>query len=563
MSLTDAPHPLGSRDFDTIVIGTGPGGAAAALALTEAGHSVLLVEKGRNHLIEPHEPFRLMGRYSNDEIKFSVRHFLGPDPAIEPRTFRISEADGDRTFIGEVNSVPSTVGGGGVHADGKTPRFREEDFRLLSERGPVDGAALADWAFGYEDLEPAYAEAERLIGVAGDAGSNPFAAWRSGPFPMPPGAPMYVALRTSEAAERLGLHPYPAPTAANSVPYDGRPACNNCGFCAFSGCPIHAKGDPVALLQRVFKSGRAVLQPETFAVRVVFSGARATGVELLDQQGHRWTQPARSVVIAGGAIESARLLLLSGIEHPWLGRCLMFHFQTFVAGHFPEPLHAHRGRAVTHLHDDHLVADGDSKAAAADADLPWIKGGMVEHAGASHPIIEAKLYPWGARHRASMVASPLRDHLGALVMQGEDLPQMANCVDLDPVVRDARGIPVARVTYQPHRHELVASRHYGKILTEVMTAAGAEWTMRATSPMAEAPYGSDVSPVPMSRHVMGTVRSGPDPATSVCDPWGRLYAAPNVLVADSSLFPTSSGYGPTLTLVALALRNAGAFAGDI
>jgi gluconate 2-dehydrogenase alpha chain len=556
----DAPNPLGARDFDAIVIGTGPGGAAAALALTRAGRSVLLVDKGRNHLIDPEDPSRLMGRFSNDEIKFSVRYFLGPDPLVEPRTFRVSEADGARAFVGEVNSVPSTVGGGGVHADGKVPRFLEEDFRLLSERGAVEGAELADWPFGYDDLEPAYADAERLIGVAGDATSNPFAAWRSDPYPMPPGAPMYVALRTAEAAERFGLHPYPAPTAANSVPYDGRPACNNCGFCAFSGCPIHAKGDPVALLQRVFASGQAALQPETFAARLLFAGGRATGVELVDQHGRRWNQPARSVVVAAGAIETARLLLLSGVEHPWLGRCLMFHFQTYVAGHFREPLHAHRGRAVTHVHDDHLVPDEGSKMAAADADLPWIKGGMVEHAGASLPITEAKLYPWGSMHRTSMAASPLRDHLAALVMQGEDLPQAVNRVDLDPAVRDARGFPVARITYQPHRHELVASRHYGRILAHVMKAAGAEWTMTATSPMADGPYGSDISPIPSSRHVMGTVRSGRDPATSVCDPWGRLHSAPNVLVADSSLFPTAAGYGPTLTLVALALRNAGAFA---
>jgi choline dehydrogenase-like flavoprotein len=187
---------------------------------------------------------------------------------------------------------------------------------------------------------------------------------------------------------------------------------------------------------------------------------------------------------------------------------------------------------------------------------------MVEHAGASLPIAEAKLYPWGASHRGSMTASPLRDRLAALVMQGEDLPQAGNRVDLDPSVRDARGLPVARVTYRAHRHELVASRHYGRILAEVMKAAGAEWTVTATSPMTDAPFGGDISPVPASRHVMGTVRSGRDPATSVCDPWGRLFAAPNVLVADSSLFPTAAGYGPTLTLVALALRNAAAFAAD-
>jgi choline dehydrogenase-like flavoprotein len=55
---------------------------------------------------------------------------------------------------------------------------------------------------------------------------------------------------------------------------------------------------------------------------------------------------------------------------------------------------------------------------------------------------------------------------------------------------------------------------------------------------------------------MGTTRMGTDPATSVCDPWGRVHSVPNVIICDSSPFPTSAGYGPTLTLVALAIRNA-------
>ena len=133
---------------------------------------------------------------------------------------------------------------------------------------------MEDWPLTYADLEPYYAEVERAIGVAGEAGANPFAAWRSGPYPMPPGAPMYGATRSAAAAERLGLHPYAAPTAANSVPYDGRPACNNCGFCAFFGCPIHAKGDPVALLRRAFATGSAELAAETFCL----DDRRTTGV---------------------------------------------------------------------------------------------------------------------------------------------------------------------------------------------------------------------------------------------------------------------------------------------
>jgi gluconate 2-dehydrogenase alpha chain len=551
-----------TRDFDAVIVGSGPGGSAAADVLTAAGWSVLILEKGRNHLIDVDDPTRLVNDYSNDELKFMFRFFLGPDPFLEPRTFRRRGENLDHAHVGEVNSIPTTVGGGGVHADGKVPRFREEDFRLLTERGPVEEASLADWPLGYEDLERYYGEAERLIGVAGDAAANPFAAWRSEGYPMPPGAAMYGATLSSAAAETLGYHPYAAPTAANSVPYDGRPACNNCGFCADFGCPIHAKGDPVAMLRRALATGRAQLWPESFVARLLFANGRATGVEFVDVGGSAHTVMASHVVLAAGAMETPRLLLLSGYQHPLVGRNVMFHFQTYVMGQLPVRVHGHKGRAVTHVHDDHMIADAGSQAAAKEGGLPWIKGGMVEHAGPAHPIAEAKLYPWGALHKRSMRTSNMRERMWGFCMQGEDLPQPANQVDLDPRIRDVRGFPVARLTHAPHRHDLVASAYYATKLSGILDALGAEWTATATSPSTEfGDYGGYISPVPISRHVMGTTRMGPDPQTSVCDPWGRLHELPNVLVADSSPFVTSTGYGPTLTLVALALRNARALAG--
>jgi choline dehydrogenase-like flavoprotein len=59
---------------------------------------------------------------------------------------------------------------------------------------------------------------------------------------------------------------------------------------------------------------------------------------------------------------------------------------------------------------------------------------------------------------------------------------------------------------------------------------------------------------------MGTARMGDDPRTSVCDRWQRLHDVDNVLITDSSVFPTSTGYGPTLTIVALAIRASRALA---
>jgi choline dehydrogenase-like flavoprotein len=153
-----------------------------------------------------------------------------------------------------------------------------------------------------------------------------------------------------------------------------------------------------------------------------------------------------------------------------------------------------------------------------------------------------------------MAGSHIRARLWAFIMQGEDLPYPDNRVDLDPTIRDARGYPVARVTYSPGRHELAASAHYGPRLAAILEEMGAEWTSVSTSPgtgNASSPYS-----VPESRHNMGTVRMGSDPDTSVTDPTGRLHAFDNLVVADSSVFVTSTGYGPTLTLAALAARAA-------
>ena len=552
-------------DCDAIIIGSGPGGATVADVLTAAGWSVIVLEKGRNHLVDlqaPHEPLR---HFANDEIAFTRRHLLGPDPLLEPRTYRRSTGDGNRILTGEVNNLPSTVGGGGVHADAKLPRFREEDFRLRSERGPVAEAHVEDWPLQYDDLEGHYTAVEQAFGVAGEDGANPFAAWRSAPFPMPPGDDMPMAVVSAAAAERAGMHPYRAPTGANSVVYDGRPACVDCGFCGGYGCPVHAKGDPIASLQRALRTGRCEVRPDAYATTILLdgSGRRATGACYLDLTGYPdppvvELRAAQAVVLAGGAFETPRLLLRNGLGGDLVGRFLTYHFQTFTVGIFPQSTGGERGRSVTHLHDDLMIDTPELRAAARAAGLPWLRGGVVEHGSGPGPIDEAGTYPTGEAHLASMADSALRRRLWVFTIQGEDLSQATNRIDLDPTVRDAWGLPAGRVTYSPHRHELAASAHAAPRLEAVMMDAGAEVAFSATSPpQDDIELHAEASPLgiaPSSRHVMGTARMGSDPATSVVSPEQRLWDVENVLVCDSSVFVTASGYNPTLTLAALAHR---------
>jgi choline dehydrogenase-like flavoprotein len=550
-------------DCDAVIVGSGPAGATAADVLTGAGWSVILLEKGRNHLLALESPFEPLGEVGNDEIKFTRRHFLGPDPLLEPRVFRTGE--GEPGDVGEANNLPSTVGGGGFHADGKLPRFREDDFRPLTAAGPVDGADLVDWPLDYGELEPYYAAAERTVGVAGEAGANPFAAWRADPYPMPPGPDMYCAVITSEAATRLGFHPYRAPTGVNSVEYDGRPPCNNCGFCGYYGCPIDAKGDPVAPLRNALRTGRCEIRPEAYVtdVRRDPSGRRARGVRYLDHDLVEHEVSAHHVVLAAGAFETPRLLLRTGLGNPDIvGRYLQYHFQTFVLGLFDHRLHGHRGRSVTHLMDDPIVPDAAALAAARDAGLPFIRGGIVEHGAAGHPIMEATYSPSGPMHARAMTESAMRDRMAVFTMQGEDLPQATNRIELDPVVKDVFGSPAGRVTYRPHRHEIVCAEHWAPRLEAVMREAGAEHAFWATSPPIPGSIGDRPrSRAPVSRHIMGTARMGEDPRASVFDRWQRLHEMENVCCTDSSVFPTSTGYGPTLTIVALAIRASRALAG--
>lgn len=586
---------LGNRSldrFDVCVIGSGAGGATAAHVLTAGGLTVLVLEAGHNPHPGLDDPDRLPPPlHSNDEIKYGVRDFIGQSALLEPRTFRQSAAAPARIHP-DVNVLPKLVGGAFVHADAKTPRFNEVDFRLKSAMeeliaatpglavpgfgADAASASFADWPFGYADLEPYYVEVERLYGVQG-TDDNPFASWRGAPFPMPPGVPMYLGLvlgRGAAATTFLGepLHPHTYPGAQTSRPYDGRPPCIDCGLCSGFGCPNNAKGSPaVTTLRRALLTGRCQLRFNATVTRLLHTGSHVHAVEYVDGAGQAQTATADAFVLAASPIESARLCLLSdnlGNGSDQVGRNLMFHFQTNVNGFLPERVHGQRGRAVTHgLTDFRGVEPGGAAIRVVQHEgAPRVfMGGIVEFsASQGQPITEdggvyaIDLGRAGAR-RGRALKDALRDgalgqHLIGQVMQGEDAPQATNRVDLDPTVRDVFGRPVARVTYRPHAYEVEARRFYAPIMRAAVANAGATRIFAA-------PCESALGEPTTSRHVMGTLRMGTDPATSVVDATGRFHEVDNLYACDGSVFPTSSGYNPTLTIFAVASRIAHGMAG--
>jgi choline dehydrogenase-like flavoprotein len=556
------------------VVGSGAGGAIAAMVLAEAGYDVVVLEKGDNWFDDvTHTAPR--SRFSSDELK-ARRHFAKPDPVAEPRTYRWHQSDTEPRHVGAVQDLPQTVGGASVHWDAKTPRFWDIDFRKLSLLGPIVGADVADWPFSYAEIAPLYDEVEDLIGVSGDIDALPAEptlrhAPRTRPLPMPPGPPQLASLVAAEGCRKLepALHPFLAPMAINSTEYDGRPACNNCGQCSNHGCPILARVGALAPLRRAVTAG-AEVRERSWVGRVETSGRKVTGVTWIDDRGREHHESGDLVVLAGLAIETVRLAKLSELPDPHgtIGTHFMQHWFTDGTGIFlGQRLHAHRGRSTTHVADD--FADPGfpgARAAARAAGLPYLRGGTLELGGTQFPLGEGNTYrfvltllrpdkPFGTEFKELMRSSVLRDRMCGIQMIGEDLPYRGNTVDLDPRVRDFRGYPVARITYSPGTHELAAQEFYRPYVAEILRRAGADHVTAVPDLTSDATplAGNDV---PTTAHVMGGMRMGTDPAVSATDDVGRFHQLDNLFVADGSVFPTSGAHNPTLTIMATALRNA-------
>lgn len=576
---------------DIVIVGSGAGGGIAAYALASAGFSVAVIEKG---------PWATPSDFGDDELRFGDRNFIDQDPLIEPRTFRDNAAQGDHVYVGDVLDVSRCVGGGSVHYGAVCFRFRPEDFRAAKTWGSLPGAALANWPLSDDELSSSnpesiwayYRKVESLIGVAGgEAATAPNAGApipgtlqeRTDRYPMGGHPANYPAALFEKAATARGLHPFPTPVAINNGTYDGRPGCTYCGFCSGYACPIEAKGDTrVTALRGAQATGNLTIVPDTYVRNVVVSDGRAAGVNVIDAAGNPGYWAAnKAVVLAASTVETPRLVLNSireGTLPPGLvntdvvGRYLMVHHYPAGVGVFEERVDYWRGFwSMRCLDDWYFGPGGTSESQFGWGNLQTVgpSGGARSAFGTGGLISMAKTVGWGATHKGAM--QYLFGHLQFLSVIGQDPPVATNTVDLDPTVTDVYGVPVARITYAHHPNDVAVQTAAAPLLAGLLAEMGAvstQMVMPIGVGTAIPQFGNQdefhvgaLRGVPdtvggLVNHQMGTMRMGDEESTSVVNPDGRVWGTSNLYVADGSVFPTSGGYNPTLTIQAMAWRTA-------
>lgn len=252
---------------DFVIVGSGAAGGILAKELSVAGFTVIVLEQG---------PRLVESEFRHDEYGYFFNGAISNQAATQPQTFRRTPTERAQPL--QVAIYGRMVGGSNAHFTANFWRMRPSDFNEATRLGGVPGTGLADWPIRYEELEPYYTRAEWELGVSGEPG--PFDPPRSRPYPMPPLPNKSSGVLFERAARQLGWHPQPAPLAINSVEYNGRPACQHCGWCLGFLCEYRAKSTSmVAMLPLAEATGRCEVRPNSYVARVETNAAgRVTGV---------------------------------------------------------------------------------------------------------------------------------------------------------------------------------------------------------------------------------------------------------------------------------------------
>jgi choline dehydrogenase-like flavoprotein len=490
------------HDADVLVIGSGAGGATLAYACAAAGRRVLLVERGNKYLVP-------------DQVHDERAMLIDKKP-YDDRVVRLN-GQARRLYTGGVFGGSTALYGAALL------RPSPEDFHPGKYYGARLARAIWDWPITYDALEPYYTEAEKLYGVAGarDDDFGPLARPRHG-YPRPPIPVKPINQQLMAANRARGLRPFRLPLA---IDFD---RCFQCDACPGYICPNGARRSSAQLVEQArAEDGPLEVLLNVEAERFHRDGTgRVAGVWVCERlTGRRTLYRAQRYALAAGAIGSPALLLRSGLNGPHVGRHYMFHLSPIVAGVFPRAT----GADATFVKqvgfaDYYFGARGFAH-----------KLGLIQSLPVPGPLLLAKTAPKWLTHG---ILQFLRKRMLPLAGIVEDLPNPANRVTLG---EDGR--VELRHAFAPY--DIERGRRLRRLMSQILKRAGA-WLCLNKS------FASDEHVA----HQCGTLRFGQRPADAVTDPDCRLFSHPNVFVVDGSIFPTSLGVGPALTIMANALRVA-------
>jgi len=485
-----------------IVIGSGAGGGTVANELAQKGIDVVCLEAG---------------------TRMQLSDIVNDPQAMQQKMGWLDKRLGAPTWLCK------TVGGTTVRWSGITPRFQAHEFKSLSTYGKLDNTSSIDWPITLDELAPYYDKAESNMGVSGTHG-------------MPPSAETNEFKVLKAAARRVGYSKVTSTRAAiNSVARDGRPACRQIGFC-WSGCAIGAKWSTLySEISKAEATDHFELRANSMAVSIIHDlSGTVTGVIYADANGDLQEQKARVICVAGNVIETTRLLhnsasskfpdgLANSSGH--LGRNYMRHATTSTIGIMPGAVNFHRGTRQSGLIFDEQHHQPERGFA----------GGYLIETSASDPLgVARSIGSWG-----DDTAKYLENYtnLAATWVTGEDPAQSSNRITFHGTERDSYGLPVPIIDYQFHENSTAMSMHAANASKQLLESVGGRKVKSAIG------GGGGC-------HNMGVARMSSDPTDGVTNRWGQAHDVPNLFVSDGSVFSSSAAANPTLTIVALAIRQA-------
>ena len=548
---------------DVVTVGMGWTGGIIAAECAKAGLKVKGLERGRDRGTSDYQVI-------HDELRYAIRYELMQDLSKETITFR-----NDRKMralpMRQMGSflLGEGLGGAGTHWNGMTYRFLPYDFQIKTETEKKYGKnklssdyLLKDWGITYDELEPYFDTFEKTIGLSGED-KNPFAGKRSSDYPTPPMKKTPILKMFEKAVSNLGYHPFMVPSANLSETYknpDGEQlnACQYCGFCERFGCEYGAKSSPeTTVIPTALKTGNLDIQFHANAVEIMKNGNKVTGVKYIDTQTREeFIQPADVVVLTSYVLNNAKLLMVSDIGEMYdpdtgkgtLGKNYCYQIEPGTSGFFKDKMNVFMGAGALGMTIDDFNGDNFDHA-----NLDFIHGASISLTqSGNRPILTNPIAPdvpvWGEAFKKASIEGYPRNLF--VFGQGASMPHKENFMSLDPVYKDAYGVPLLQLTYNFTQQDINLHQYIGDRTEEIMKEMGAE-TVVAGSPITD----YDIVPYQSTHNTGGTIM-GDDPADSVVNPYLQHWDADNLFAVSAGSFSHNSGYNPTGTLGALAYRCA-------